>query len=485
MHRLFLLVSLSLILAVAQPTWGQCVPTGGSPGGVGVDLIVGGIDGVVAYGSANGFAAFAVGSTACNIGTADVSWLSATPDHPVYTTNVYRLLNNRIELIGMSWVFHGFFPLQQNGCGCSCVLGPVGMLGVGCSNSHSAAITGQQAGLGPHVDVLDPALGLHTGVASLNPPITDLTSRRLRIADADLDPTLNVGAEYFVEVQYLHPDDAVAGNGLNNCSVRRATVQGAMPNLNLVGPTVLQEPAIRRWQAQVPGVVLSEGTVAGGGRVLLGVLTTDLGNGLWSYEYALYNQNADAATAFAVPGPASLQLSAVDYRAGQYHSGEPQDNVDWSFAQAAGELRWQVAAGSNSSLGWSNMANFRFVTNSVPSPATATVVVGSGAAAVTVQVATEAPAVSVPFLRRGDCNTDTSTNLADAIFLLGNLFPIGVANVLSCDDACDANDDGALNLADAIAILGSLFGAPPMPLPGPAACGPDPTSDGLGCVVGC
>lgn len=96
-----------------------------------------------------------------------------------------------------------------------------------------------------------------------------------------------------------------------------------------------------------------------------------------------------------------------------------------------------------------------------------------------------APVVAGPEFLRGDSNADGGLNIADAVYLLGFLFP-GVAgpNPLQCRDAADANDDGGLNIADAVAILGTLFGFPPVPLPPPFGnCGPDPTSDALDCVL--
>ena len=88
-----------------------------------------------------------------------------------------------------------------------------------------------------------------------------------------------------------------------------------------------------------------------------------------------------------------------------------------------------------------------------------------------------------PF-RRGDCNADGTVNIADAIFLLGQLFPSPTVTLspILCQDACDGNDDGGVNIADAVAVLGSLFGTV-TPLPPPTgACGSDPTPDGLSCV---
>lgn len=82
-----------------------------------------------------------------------------------------------------------------------------------------------------------------------------------------------------------------------------------------------------------------------------------------------------------------------------------------------------------------------------------------------------------PEFRRGDCNSDGSRNLVDAVYLLSFLFPQAAPPPsLVCFDSCDASDDGGLNLVDVIALLNALFGQPPIPLPGPELCGPDATT---------
>jgi len=90
-----------------------------------------------------------------------------------------------------------------------------------------------------------------------------------------------------------------------------------------------------------------------------------------------------------------------------------------------------------------------------------------------------------PEFKRGDTNNDGGLNIADAVYVLGALFPPpgGSPNVLACRDTGDGNDDGGINIADAVAILASLFGSPAVPLPAPgASCGVDPTSDALDCL---
>ena len=95
------------------------------------------------------------------------------------------------------------------------------------------------------------------------------------------------------------------------------------------------------------------------------------------------------------------------------------------------------------------------------------------------ELATPCPAP--PFFVRGDTNGDMSVNIADAIFLLGQLFVPGAGSTL-CDDTTDANDDSQVNIADAVSILNGLFspGAAPLPAPFPD-CGEDPTPDAIPC----
>ena len=82
--------------------------------------------------------------------------------------------------------------------------------------------------------------------------------------------------------------------------------------------------------------------------------------------------------------------------------------------------------------------------------------------------------------QRADCNTDGSFNIADGIFLLGNLFSGGPAG--SCTDSCDSNDDGTINIADVVFGLGTLFSGGPNPPDPFGDCGEDPTADSIDCA---
>ncbi len=88
---------------------------------------------------------------------------------------------------------------------------------------------------------------------------------------------------------------------------------------------------------------------------------------------------------------------------------------------------------------------------------------------------------TAPLMQRGDANSDSCVDIADAVFTLGYLF--ATRPIPLCLDAADANDDGRADIADAIYVLQYLF-ASGSPIPEPwQRCGVDPTVDELGCAA--
>jgi hypothetical protein len=83
---------------------------------------------------------------------------------------------------------------------------------------------------------------------------------------------------------------------------------------------------------------------------------------------------------------------------------------------------------------------------------------------------------------RGDPNGDAKQNLADAVWIVNELYRGGPAT--SCQDSADANDDGMMDLADAMFILRHQFQGGPPPAPPFPGCGADPTPDSLDCSLG-
>ena len=105
----FGLKSLGLVAVLAFTTTGfaQCDP-GNGPGGAGPDVIVGDITTPQSYGTSAGHYAYSIGTTSCNIGTAELNWIASTNQHPVIAQNMYRLHDGKFEHIGMSWLSSSF-----------------------------------------------------------------------------------------------------------------------------------------------------------------------------------------------------------------------------------------------------------------------------------------------------------------------------------------------------------------------------------------
>ena len=115
--------------------------------------------------------------------------------------------------------------------------------------------------------------------------------------------------------------------------------------------------------------------------------------------------------------------------------------------------------------------------NQVGSPAVENeVVVGSASLSVelTESVIDLAAVLAAPFLR-GDCNNDTSPNIADGVWLLNYLFVGGPAS--DCLAACDTDGDLELGLLDAVLLIQHwIIGGPPPAAPYPN-CGADEEAD--------
>lgn len=342
------------------------------------DVIVGDLTGPANYGSLNGVTAYSVGTTSCNVGTVPLQWIWNTPAHPVIGQNMYRLRNGRFEQIGQSWLKHGFTALQQTLCG-TCQSNPNGSaLGVGCSDPYSAALNGQQSGLGPRFEV-NPSTG------AFPYPFTggsggSILDKRIQVRNSDIDPLQNNGARYFAEGQYIHPDDAGSGNDMNNASYREFVVVNPTTfDLQWSGNTVRTQPAIYAWQAYDPAVTIQTVDVPNDGRFIIAWNATPSGvrPGFTHYEVAIHNLNSHASAGgvdfnwnCGAPVVQGAYFHDVDY-----HSGEPYQNTDWVNSYTTGRLRFSngqnFAVNPNANaLRWGTLYNFAFDTDTPPNSLT-------------------------------------------------------------------------------------------------------------------
>ena len=340
----------------------------------GTDVIVGDLIDISNYSSLNGMEAFAVGTTSCNIGSENLQWVASTNEHPVIAQNMYRLKDGRYEQIGQSWLKHGFTALTENVCGCGCSGQGGSVLGVGCSDPYCCGLNGSQARLGPRWEV-----NAHTGFYPY--PFTngdqgstgDSTYKRLQVPITDLDPAQDGGGTYFVEGQYIAADDATAGNGDNNASYRQITLSGSGTSwsANLASTTQREQPGIRAWQDNDPSVVETDVRIPNEGLVILAAKSTDLGGGMWHYEYAVQNLNSDRSIrSFSVPIDSTATVTNIGFHDVHSHSGEPFDQTDWPGSFSGASVSWSTDSYSTNTnanaIRWGTMYNFRFDANRPP-----------------------------------------------------------------------------------------------------------------------
>lgn len=423
------------------------------------------------YGVSGGIAAYAVGTTSCNVGTEPLLWIdNAANQHPVISQNLFRLKtvdgSTRFEQIGQSWLKHGFCALQQSLCQ-SC--NPYGNcccdhLGVGCSDPYTASRNGQSSNLGPKYEV-NPANGTFIEPHGLPSASTNSIIRgRLQALTGDVNPTLNTGALYWVEGMYLANDDATAGNDLNNASYRRVILQNnasfSMQWPSPAEPTFRQEPAINAWVANDSGVQKANIDIAGDGRMILAWKVSALGGDSYHYEYALYNMNSDrAAGSFSVPLNAStcatVMVSHDSFHDVFYHSGEIQQGTDWVSTPSNASVDWAVVQtpGQNpntvNALRFGTMYNFRFDANTPPTTGDVTIGLFKSGSPSTVVVAASVPsAPPTPTCLRGDMNNDTLVDGLDVDLFTNLLVNGGGTPQQKCSGDLEAAPDCGIDEED-------------------------------------
>jgi hypothetical protein len=349
----------------------------------GPDVIVGDITGPANYSSNAGLEALSLGTTSCNMGNAGVGWHSNTNQHPVIGGELYRFKTvagaGRFEQVGLSWLKHGFFAESENLC-CTCSPTDGTTLGVGCSDPYTADRNGTQSLLGPRYQV-----NAHTGAFTYPPPNpSGVNTGRLQVDINDLEASSPGGTRYFGNSQYIAPDDALAGNGNNNCSYREVTVSGSGTawSFAFAGTTQREIPAIQAWTNCESGVTVSNLQIPSEGLLILGFKTTSLGGGQYHYEYALYNMNSDdSVRSFSLPLPAGVTISNlgfhdVTYRGGDGVGGVNFDGTDWPSSVTGSAVSWSTSTFAQNpnanAIRWGTTYNFRFDANAPPVAGTAT-----------------------------------------------------------------------------------------------------------------
>ncbi len=351
-------------------------------GVVGPDVTVFTLTGTTNYGSSGGIRGYSVGTTSCNIGDKPLNWCdnsggcgagTTSADHPVIAQNIYRLKDGRFDQIGASWLKHGFTSLNQSASGCgdgSCDAPPLGgnQLGVSCTDPYGSGLNGSRP-LGRKSEV-NATTGEFPFPEGGGGSTASVWNQRAAVAEDDLSGALNPGARYFIEGHYIAPDDAQAGNGLNNASYREVTVEAGTFNLQFINGlnTVRERSALEAWPVIDPSVELFNvdvPTVPVQRFHVARKVTVLVPDEQWHYEYAIHNLNSQrAARGFSIEFFGTTAVSNIGFHDVNAHSNEPYDVTDWPATTTATSLGWEapvfVPAENANALRWATMYNYWF-----------------------------------------------------------------------------------------------------------------------------
>jgi len=375
----------------------------------GPDVIGGDLSSLQQFGSSLTQVGLAIGTDTCNSGDQELNFFALpSTDHPVLAQNLYRMSggtanNERFEQIGQSWGAHRYFALQSNGCSFGCIPSSDGThLGAGCSTADTASIDSGPLNLGSRA-WLNPFTGLFPSTADDHTGHTHTgTSHRILVNGSDLDTTMNPGATYYAEMQYVTPHEyawcqAHPGqcNMYNNASYRQFNVAGTTNfTFSPVGSTVRMTPAISAWPGATIRTIEPEPGVDG--RAFLAYRVTGPVAGLYHYEYAIYNQNLDRGIqSFSVPRLLVPNINEAEQGGGEQnvgfhappqHPGFPADgtqgnagysSAEWTFNPSTTSLTWTsetFAQNPNANaIRWGTLYNFRFDSTTGPVVSDATI----------------------------------------------------------------------------------------------------------------
>jgi hypothetical protein len=353
---------------------GACVGDFAQP----IDLLMVDLAGMTqAVREPGGRIAVAPGATVRNLGPGDVQWFRAIAPaspvgpHPYLALHFYRLSGGVLEQIGRADLKHTYFATNT---ACPCAGGQI--LYAGCEDFYGIstnldrtnlaprdeidALTLSWTSLGSHFDGLPVDDYRHHGGDEAH----DDFEHRLVVMESDLQTP---GARYFYDGWYMAPNDTDLENSMGHREVAPA-LAGSTWSFPVIDTGTANGSILDVFvdpQNVQPGEA-TELLDTGEGRVHLAVVTTDLGGGVFHYEYALVNFDFERQIrSFALPvGPGQTVSNAGFSDA----DGDPQN--DWTPSVADLRVTWTAPAGN--ALDWGTLYSFRIDVDAAPVETTAT-----------------------------------------------------------------------------------------------------------------
>lgn len=300
--------------------------------------------------------------------------------HPMLVWAVYRInAAGQIEQLGRSGVKHAFLTINRNclpGCNVNNhILGP------GCDDIYSIGNNDSNTHLGLRREI-DPVVGRWGRCQSTfdancdglqdRDPENNLIGgaagnfdRRLMAVEADLSPSLNQGAQYFIESWYIVRDQKNPFTAMGSQQFTPTfTTAWTVPVVTSGAGNFRRGPTIDRWVDPAnPGANAATTLVeTGTGRFKVAVRVAQLPSGRYRYDYAVYNADfARVITPTSGSGSAepNLCIASNSGFAGFRVPLQPGDSVDnlshfdnglpasddWTATLGADSVSWAAPAG--------------------------------------------------------------------------------------------------------------------------------------------
>jgi len=398
---------------------------------------------MVLYGQQGGVNGFAFGTTSCNFGDMVADWYNNTNRVPVIAQTCYRLKDGRFLQIGTAWLKHSFCAVSEPGCG-NCQATNCNTLGIGCADTY-------WAGLNANAVAPRSAINAHTGFYDypffIAPTGPSGMRGKLQLNVADIDPALNPDAEYFLEAQYVSPDDAEWGNQDNNASWKWIHFTSPTTPVGL-SSTQVTEPAIYAWKFFDHDVDLQEVRVPDEGLLHVAVRVYDNEDGTWQYEYAVHNLNSDRSVgSFTVPIGDCVNITNIGFHDINHHSGEVIDGTDWTVTEGANSLKWETGQFESNqwanAIRWGSMDSFWFTADQAPQDSELTLGFFKPGAEPSITHTAAAPGCVATCT--GDVDGSGGVDITDLLLI--------VAAWGSDDPDADINGSGLVDVVDLLLVI--------------------------------
>ncbi|MEM9553491.1 MAG: hypothetical protein AAGC60_04480 [Acidobacteriota bacterium] len=313
-----------------------------------------------------------------NVGTANVPWYSKftgpfppynNDQHPFLVWALYRLVDGQVHQLGISDVKHAFLTLNISCDPGACTDSHI--LGLGCEDVYSEGTNNSYNSLSFR-DEVESNLGLWEATGSHFDQNSDGsqdhpnsnpdsgTDHRMLAAEADLDTP---GADYYIEAWYVVREDINIFNSMGRERVTPSQSGSGNWSFSVAGGSFEQGPVLDLWVDPIapPAGTANSKHDTGQGWVQVAVRTTDLGGGLWRYEYALMNHDFDRKVA-SVQIPHGGGIVAFDY---SFRDVDQDTANDW-IPTLDGTAVTFTAPNADAALDWGTMLNVGFTADAAP-----------------------------------------------------------------------------------------------------------------------